>query len=67
MLGLGLTNNQRNANQHIGWLNDVNTAWIHDLGSGSTSLDDLTGLTIVVYSSWSTTPNAWSGYNFIIY
>lgn len=64
MLGLNLTRkNQRNAQQHIGWLNDINTCFTHDLGSGSTSLDNLTDLTIIAYFSWSTSPQL-SGFNF---
>ncbi len=63
MLGLGVKTN-RFAMEENGYINDQDTRWTHDLAGSSTSLDNLTNLTIIAHYSFTGIPPQTSGYNF---
>ena len=55
MLGLGLNKptNSRTSFDELGYVNATSSFWTHDLGPGSTSLDNKTHICIVIHASWT--------------
>ena len=64
MLGLGLKPSIRTAIDPQGFFLDTGAYWTHDISASSTSLDDLTGLTVIIHMSWSARGPQHSGYTF---
>ena len=66
MLGLGLTSTTHKSRatfDRIGYIFDTGTYWTHDLAGTSTSLDDLTDLTIIGHFSITSNPAMSAGFN----
>ena len=66
MLGLGLTSTTHKSRcvfDENGWINDTGAYWTHDIGSGSTSLDDMTSFTIIAHFSYSAHKHLTGGFN----